>query len=384
MRLETILILVVMVLLLPVALAALWRTWLQQRTRNARDKIDPEIGVDEFFTANIGGLEQWFHVRDIRRESPLLLWLHGGPGTPMMPFQASFQPLLEDQFTVVHWDQRGVGKSFNQNPRFDYASTTYDRLIQDAIEVVAFLKQRYGKEQIIVLGHSWGSMLALPLLQACPESICAYVGTGQVVNIDPSETIGYQMTLRTAREKNHTVAIKELEGIAPYPDSTGSMENPKSDVLRRWQHMLGIGISKRYAGILERQTIMTALASPEYSLRDVLTLGKRDMWQAWPILMRELNTYDAAFFGQDFAMPMFLFSGRHDWQTPSTLASVWFQTVRAPYRQEIWFEESAHSVMIDQPELFARMLKNLVLPLVNSETTNSMTGSGIPFTKGSA
>jgi proline iminopeptidase len=362
MRLETVPILIVMVLLSFVALAALWRFWLQRRTRNARAKIDPLTGVDEFFTANIGGLEQWFHVRGLRREDPVLLWLHGGPGTPMMPFQASFQPLFEDQLIVAHWDQRGVGKSFNQNPRFDYPSVTYDRLIQDAIEVVALLKQRYGKQQIIVLGHSWGSMLALPLLQACPESICAYIGTGQVVDIDPSEALGYQMTLQTAREKNHAVAIKELEAIAPYPDSTGSMENPKGDLMRRWQHMLGIGISRRYAEVLERQTIMTALASPEYTLRDVLTLGKRDASEALPTLLSELNSYDAATFGQDFAMPMFLFSGRHDWQTPSTLASAWFQTVRAPHKQEIWFEESAHSVMIDQPELFAQMLKSLVLP----------------------
>jgi proline iminopeptidase len=166
-----------------VAGGLIWRTSLQNETRLARAKIDATTGVDELFKTEIGGIQQWIHARGVHRSDPVLLYLHGGPGTPMMPFEGLFQNPLEHHFIVVHWDQRGVAKTYRENPSLDYPATmTYERMIKDASEMVDLLRNRYAKEKVIVLGHSWGSMLGLGLLNMRSDGIAAYVGTGQLVD----------------------------------------------------------------------------------------------------------------------------------------------------------------------------------------------------------
>jgi proline iminopeptidase len=342
----------------------IWRVSLQNATRSARAKIDPKVGVDELFKIDIGGIQQWIHARGVNRSDPVLLYLHGGPGTPMMAFENMFQNPLENHFIVVHWDQRGVGKTYRENPKLDYSTTvTYERMVKDASEVLDLLRKRYGKEKIIVLGHSWGSMLGLGLLEARPDGISAYVGAGQVVDVVENESVGYAATLAEAKKQNNPKAVRELEAIAPYPDSSGISDTPKINVLRDWQQALGFGISRRHRGNVTIALATFALRSPEYSLWDVVTFLDDGGGQRWPILSRENDAFKASTFGFTYRVPVFLLLGRYDWQVPSTIAEKWLAGIQAPFKRTIWFENSAHSPMIDEPELFSQILINDVRPL---------------------
>jgi proline iminopeptidase len=340
----------------------IWRTSLQNQSRSARAKIDPTSGVNELFKAEIGGIQQWIHARGVHRSDPVLLYLHGGPGTPMMPFEGLFQNPLENHFIVVQWDQRGVGKTLRENPSLDYPTTvTYERMVQDASEMIDFLRARYGKDQVIVLGHSWGSMLGLGLLEKRSEGIAAYVGTGQLVDTVPGQRLAYTATLAEAKRQNNLQAVRVLESLAPYPDNLSTANDTKIDVFQEWQQYFGFGISRRYKGSITKLLLTLALRSPEYSLWDVVTFLNNP--ERWPILDREVFAFSTSKFRSSYQMPMFLMLGRHDWQTPSTVASDWFETIRAPIKRIFWFEDSAHSPMIDEPELFSRTLINEIRPL---------------------
>jgi proline iminopeptidase len=337
------------------------RAAMQQKTRDARAKIDPSTGVDELFKAEVGGIQQWIHARGVHRSDPVLLYVHGGPGTPMMPFESLFQPLLEEHFVVVHWDQRGVGKTYRENPYLNYPATvTYERMVADTSELIDLLRARYGKDQIVVLGHSWGSMIGLGLLEAHSEGIAAYVGTGQVVDAVRGEAAGYAATLAEARAQNHLQAVRALEAIAPYPAGLSTTNDPKLDLVREWQKHFGFGISRRYKGSVMRVLLTHALRSPEYSFWDLVAF--LDESERWPVLSRQNSAFAATAFGHASPIPIFLMLGRHDWQTPSTLAAKWLETVRAPVKQVFWFEESAHSPMVDEPEAFAQVLIREVRP----------------------
>jgi pimeloyl-ACP methyl ester carboxylesterase len=50
-------------------------------------------------------------------------------------------------------------------------------MVEDAGEVVQFLRNRYGKNKIFVLGHSWGSVIGISLAHAHTEWLYAYIGT---------------------------------------------------------------------------------------------------------------------------------------------------------------------------------------------------------------
>ena len=115
----------------------------------------------------IGGTQQWILVRGEDVSNPILLWLHGGPGASQMPVARYFSADLEKYFVVVHWDQRGAGKS---NPRdFDESTMTFQQFIDDGHELTLYLKQRFNKQKIYLLGHSWGTMPGIKLAQAYPE-----------------------------------------------------------------------------------------------------------------------------------------------------------------------------------------------------------------------
>jgi proline iminopeptidase len=337
----------------------IWRKSLQHETVAARNMIDLKNGVDELFDTKIGGIPQWFHARGVHKSDPVLFWIHGGPGTPMMPFESMFQNNIEKQFIVVHWDQRAAGKTYSTSGA--QVDNSYNRMLKDAIEAVAMLKKRYGKDRVVIIGHSWGSMLGLGLIQAVPQDIAAYVGTGQAVDITRNETLGYSATLTEAKRLKNTLAIKELASIAPYPEADGRTPTPKIDLLRKWEHAFGFGISRRYRSGIENVMIRKALSSPEYSLRDVSYFVIDP--ESAPQLDKDVDAFKASKWSSTYKVPMFLFLGRHDWQTPSALAAPWFETITAPSKQLVWFENSAHSAMIDEPDKFAKILTEQVRPL---------------------
>ncbi|HEY5220149.1 MAG TPA: alpha/beta hydrolase, partial [Gemmatimonadaceae bacterium] len=196
-------------------------------------------GIDELKAVEIGGIKQWISVRGNNPANPLLLFIHGGPGSPMMPESWIFQRPWEDFFTVVQWDQRGAGKTFSAANRQADTTMTIDEMQADAEQLIELLLRTYGKKKIFLMGHSWGSILGLKVAQHRPDLLYAYVGVGQVVNGMQNEVVGYQQTLTEAEKVGNQAAIQGLKAIAPYPNPEGF--TPMSKVLaeRKWDVALG-------------------------------------------------------------------------------------------------------------------------------------------------
>src|SRR5580658_5651757 len=155
-------------------------------------------GIDELKAVDIGGIKQWISVRGNNPANPILLFIHGGPGSPMMPESWIFQRPWEDFFTVVQWDQRGSGKTFSASGRQPDTSMTLEQMQADTEQLIDLLRQTYGKKKIFLMAHSFGSVIGLRVAQHRPDALYAYVGIGQVVNVVQNETVGYQQTLAQA------------------------------------------------------------------------------------------------------------------------------------------------------------------------------------------
>lgn len=292
---------------------------------------------------SLGGMDQWVLMRGHSEENPVLLWLHGGPGAAQMPLSHAYDAALEKEFIVVHWDQRGAGKSNTR--RFDETTMTYEQFIADAQQLTEYLKERFGKEKIYLVGHSWGTQLGLELVSRCPESYAAYIGISQVVSHKAGDAISYAWLLGQANEKDR----KKLLRLGPPP-------------YRNHEEFVSfIRMVDAYGGSFDVPFLTLAklaLQSPEYSLKDMVAWlggsnrGSGPMWED-----EGYRLFDAIQGFPCLQVPVYFFQGRHDYNTPLGATNMFFDALEAPQgKQLVVFENSAHTPFLAEPEQFTQEL----------------------------
>jgi pimeloyl-ACP methyl ester carboxylesterase len=212
-------------------------------------RITTPNGIERLDPIQIGGVRQWISVRGRDTANPILLFIHGGPGFAEMPASWIYQSALEDHFTVVQWDQRGAGKStFDENGAPLSRTITFERMMEDGAEMVAYLRQTYNKPRIFVAGHSWGSVIGLELARTHPGWLHAYIGIGQVINFAAGEQVSFDWVLAEARKRGNQEAIAQLEAIAPYPGPADKLKMQNIMIERGWDNVFG-GMSYGRTGL---------------------------------------------------------------------------------------------------------------------------------------
>jgi pimeloyl-ACP methyl ester carboxylesterase len=300
----------------------------------------------------IGGTDQWVLERSEDRSNPIVLYLHGGTGTSQLTLNRRNTRDLERCFTVVNWDQRGAGKSYAAIR--DAGAMNIDRFVEDTREVTLYLLQKFGKERLVLVGHSWGSAIGALTVAKWPELYSCYVGIGQIADMAEGEALSYQWALGEARRRHHRRAVRALERIGP-PPYTGDWLK-KTVIERRCVARFGgeVRASRHGAtGMLLR----SVLVSSEYTLRDRANFvrGVRDSMRAlWPQLL-EVNLFDQV---PEVRVPVFFMEGRYDWEVPSILAARYYEVLRAPAKQLIWFERSAHLPNVEERERFDHVMRH--------------------------
>ena len=184
------------------------------RRRNGRP---PRRSIAELSPVRIGGSEQWLLERSEDVDNPVVLFVHGGPGTSQLTINRRNTRRLERDFVVVNWDQRGAGKSYRAI--HDRAAMTVAQIVEDTRQVVEYLLSKYGQNKLILVGHSWGSALGALTVARYPELAHCYVGIGQIANMIEGERKSYAWTLAQARQGGNQKAVEKLEamGSPPYP-----------------------------------------------------------------------------------------------------------------------------------------------------------------------
>lgn len=314
-------------------------------------------GLQETHQVRIGNIDQTITVRGMDRDNPILLYLHGGPAAPMMPAAWTFQKPWEDYFTVVQWDQRAAGRTYRANDPASVAPTIrIDRYVSDAIELIDWLRATYGKRKIVLVGHSWGTVIGMRVLIERPELLHAYVGIGQIIHPRTDETIGYRHALQRARAEGNATAVAELEALAPYPGA--DLRGGRIDAQRKWVIHYGGHSAHRDSS---QYYFRAQRLSPDYAPEDrraiaagsALTLD-RIMGEWLDVDFSRLHRVEA---------PVIMLMGRHDFTTPSQPVADWLGAVEAPYAHGAWFEHSAHFAPIEEPGRVLMTLVNRVRPL---------------------
>ena len=300
--------------------------------------------INEQTKININGIPQFISVRAEEKNTPLLLYLHGGPGDAALPLVMKYNRELEKHFTVVIWEQRGSGKSYY---KFDSA-VTIDVFLQDLYTLVKYLLSRFQQDSLFLWGHSWGSVLGLLFIRAHPQLVRTYIGCGQVVNMKKSCTIAYDYALRNADLK----AVTRLEKI----DCSYSGDNWLKDLLFVTKQVVkhkGSLYGRKNYNVL----VWPFLFSKYYTVPDLIRRQKGSL-QAIQYLWQELmqiNFEDQV----QYDVPLILIEGRYDSHVSSALAKDYFDKLETE-KQFFWFEKSCHFPQWSESDKFNKLIIELL------------------------
>jgi proline iminopeptidase len=325
---------------------------------DARKIVTPN-GVERSDKVRIGGIEQWVSIRGADKRNPVLLLIHGGPGYVSMPMSWWFTRGWEEYFTVVQWDQRGAGKTYLLNDPATIGPTmTLERMVADTEEMTRWIRKELGKEKIFVIGHSWGSYLGLELAKRHPDWLYAYIGVGQLIDGPESERRGWAFALDSAHRAGNSEAVRELEAIAPY--FVPGKRTPLKDIYtqRKWLDFYGGVMAHRQGNSAE-----SALAqlSPDYTDEEISRIWRGNDFSEQHLLSEVLNQDLSGI--RKLNCPLIVFAGRYDFNVNSEVAAEWFTKVTAPSKELVWFENSAHLPMTEEPGKFLISLVRYARPL---------------------
>ena len=307
------------------------------------------IKIDKKERLILGGIPQWISLRSENTKNPIILFLHGGPGTAQISFSRKSQRKLEDSFLVINWDQRGSGRSYSRSLRKE--DMKIERFVKDTEELIEHLLKRFGQQKVYLAGQSWGTIVGTYLTAKRPDLIQAYIGIGQIVDMERGELISYQFTLDEARRLKNKKAIQQLEKIGTPPYAKLS----DAGVQRNW---LSEFHGAAYEGTLQ-DVILKNISIRDLRPFDIirfiagaiLSLSTLEDEQNAVKLIRDIP---------EMKVPVYFCCGRRDYNTPFELVIEYAEKLKAPQKRIIWFDHSAHLPNFEEPEQFCDFCKSLL------------------------
>jgi pimeloyl-ACP methyl ester carboxylesterase len=266
---------------------------------------------------------------------------------------------LEDYFTVVWWEQRGSGMSYHA----DIPPVTVEQLIADTLEVTKYARQRFGKDKIYLMGHSGGTFIGIQAAARAPQLYEAYIGVAQMSNQLKSEKLAYDYMLQQFKENGNRDMLRKLEA-APVTLADGTPDSYRA-VRDEAMHNLGIGTTH------DMKSIISGIVLPSWQSRDY-TLGEKvNTWRAKAaagvsIVWDTVLATDLTEQVPELDLPVYFFSGVHDYTVNYTLAKAYFEQLKAPVKGFYTFEQSAHSPIFEEPKKVGRILRDDVLMGTNN------------------
>ncbi|MDR0919031.1 MAG: alpha/beta hydrolase [Oscillospiraceae bacterium] len=327
-----------------------------------KSKIDTDIGIQENTYVTIGGIKQYFQIRGEDKNNPVILWLHGGPGFPLTYLTYYYQTALEKDYTIVCWEQRGCGLTFYENK--DNYNLTVEQLLADTDEVVDYLRERFGKDKIVIIGQSWGTVLGTEYLNTHSEKVSAYIGVGQVTDFHEMKIYAARKATDTAAKKGNSEDVQILkQGI----EQISKTDNIKNLDVKSLEQMITT-TAKYFKGDGEMsgiKQIWMGITSPEMSINCAKWFLFSSKTQN--IITSQNNLIDYLYFKFDimdlsrkYDVPICFIQGENDFITPTDLVENYYLSVLAKKKEMVIIENAGHTPFTDNPKQFCKEVKTFL------------------------
>jgi len=309
-------------------------------------------GVASLERVVLGGIEQTILIRTHDMSLPVLLFLHGGPGGSVLPWVDLFHtPLLEANFTVVHWDQRGAGSSYSSELTVDDISP--ELLVADTLELSNSLRERFGQDKIFLAGQSWGSALGFMTLAKDSSPFLAFIPISERVAWNRSMTMGFNWAVEQAAANGDGEILAQLHAIEPFDPLDEADIGIQSEAIEFYRggdyHTIGLwdtilsytlnGESPYYT-VEQVNDYMLGLELSSAGIESPEVLGDYDLFNSFPASN----------------IPVHFITGTEDHNTTGELAFEYYEALEAPAKSFTWINEAAHMVMLDQTEAWTEAM----------------------------
>lgn len=314
-------------------------------------EIDGENAVSELKFIEIDGVQHNILIRGKDSRNPVLLWIHGGPGSPETGYARMYMDLLEERFTVAVYEQRGAGRSYNSS--IDPETMTTDQLVKDGVQVAKYLIGEFTKEKIYIIGHSWGGFLGAKIVQSDHSLFYSYISMDGAIDMERTEALSYQYVFDQASGEGNGQALEELDqiGTPPYQDSTEAL------VQRKWlDYYHGAFHDSDYYDAM----IAFLMNATEYNTCDLINISQGtgfSLEHLWDTVMG----IDLMSDPPRFEIPVHIFQGKYDQVIPEAVSREYYESITAPSKSYTIFENSGHSPNLEESEAFQKKVIEVFL-----------------------
>lgn len=307
----------------------------------------PEGGINESFYVEINGTKQWISIYGEDINNPVLLYLHGGPGSSTSSYDYAFTRKWADVYTVVTWDQRNCGKSYDKTQ--NDIELTYDLFMSDGLEMTQFLLEHLGKEKLTILGHSWGTYFGSNLVIAYPEYYDCYIGTGQLVDFNENETAFKEAAYQWAADDEEGLALVDKLTVGNYSIDYFSTRNA---LMKKYGYDILVDGT-------DYNLIGAQIFNPYYSITDFIKYVSADFTVYMDFLASDEFNKFSLLGRTEYEVPYFNINGDRDYQTNYVIAQEYFDEVEAPYKQMYIMKDTTHGLLESKSEEFSELLHEI-------------------------
>jgi len=321
------------------------------------ERLEGSMAMKKFVIIN--GVKMGMIIKGNNPTKPVLLFVHGGPGMPEYFLNEDYPTKLEQYFTVCWWDQRGSGLSYSSD--IDRETMTVDQMIEDTISVTKFLCEEFSVDNIYLMGHSWGSFIAIQAAAKAPELYHAYIGMAQITNQKKSEKFAFEYMVNKTNELGYAKDAKKLNNYSSILTEDGDVYTYMKSLIRdNLMHKLGIGTTHKMTSIMSG-IFWPIMQNREYTLKEKCHIWIGKSFSRSSGLLKEMIDTDISQIILELKVPIYFVHGIYDYTVSYTLARDYFNRLKAPLKGFYTFNNSAHTPLFEEPEKMLEILINDVL-----------------------
>ncbi|GAA4299267.1 alpha/beta hydrolase [Nibribacter koreensis] len=318
--------------------------------------------LDEKGFVKINGIDQWVTIKG-DMSKPVILFLHGGPGSTFSPYSEALFKGWEKDYVLVHWDQRGAGKTYGKNAPagagLEYYKAnplTLDQLASDGIAVTEYALKRVNQKKAILFGTSWGSMLGVKIATTRPDLYKAYIGHSQIVDFAGNDKKAYQRVLELAQQAKDKASVETLTALGEPPYAAARKTGQFMRVIKKYERERSkpapetwFHVSPEYASEADAQH---REEGDDYSF---LHFAGDQSMGITPMAASVNYLKDAL----TFKMPVYFIQGEEDIITSKQSTKEYFNKIKAPNKLYYLLGNTAHGFNEQVMETLAKVLKEI-------------------------
>lgn len=300
--------------------------------------LEGSLSSKEFVEINGTKMGMFIRSKDVNK--PVLLFLHGGIGMPEYFLNHDYPNELDELFTVVWWEQRGAGLSYDSKLKPEEITT--EQMVLDIIELSKYLCERFGKEKIYLMGHSAGTYAGILAAQKAPKLYEAYIGMAQIVNQSCSEDLACHYMKKYYANKGQEDKVSKLEKYYGTKKYRGMMRDS-------YMHEAGIGTARNMKSVITG-IFLPVMTAPEYTIAEKINIWRGKALGSESAVQKDERKVDLTQKVLKLEIPVYFFSGLYDYTVNYEMSKDYLKQLDAPVKGFYLFEESAHSPIFEEPQ----------------------------------